>query len=101
MAEIHDLPARLPRSDQTARLRADLAAAQEQGVDLGSRVAHIHAGGETLMAMSQKLEQALDAMRWELSQLGVQDQPAHDAAHLLLSKVQQLADHAKHYPSGT
>mgnify|MGYP007007019202 CR=1 FL=1 len=49
MTEIHILPAYLPRSGQTARLMADLAVAQEQGLDLGSRVAHIHAGGETLL----------------------------------------------------
>lgn len=99
MADIHVLSARLPRADQITRLTADLAVAQEQGMDLGSRVAHIQADGETLLAMSRKLEQALSTVRQALGQLGVQDQPLQDAAHLLLSKVQQLVDHAEHYPS--
>jgi hypothetical protein len=100
MAEIHILPARSHSADHVTRLTADLAAAQEQGADLGSRVAHIQADGEALLAMGQMLEQALGAMRKELSRLGVQDQPVQEAAHLLLSKVQQLAEHAKCYPSG-
>lgn len=99
MAEIHMLPVRLPGADQITRLRVNLAVAQEQGVDLGSRVAHIQADGETLLAMSRKLEQALGAMRQALNQIGVQGQSVQDAAHLLLDKVQQLADQAAHYPS--
>jgi hypothetical protein len=54
MAEIHVLPARLPGADQITRVKADLVAGQEQAVDLGSRVAHIHANGETLLALSRK-----------------------------------------------
>lgn len=99
MAEIHILPARLSGADQTARLGADLAAAQEQGVDLGSRTAHIHANGEALLSLSRDLEDAFGALRQMLSQLGLQDRRAQDMLHLLLSEVQKLAGSAARYPS--
>lgn len=92
MAEIHILPARLLSADQTARLTAHLTSLQEEEVDLGSRVEHIQSGAETLLARGQRLKLALGIMHRELSQVGVQDQPVRDEVHLLLSKVQQLAD---------
>jgi hypothetical protein len=101
MTEIHILPTRPQSADQITRLRAGLDAAQEQGVDLGSRVAHIHANGETLLALSRKLEQAHGEMRQALSHFGVQDQLEEAALRQLLDKVQQLVDYAKLYPSST
>jgi hypothetical protein len=53
MAGIHVLPLCPHSADQITHLWADLAAAQEHGVDLGSRAAHIQASGETLLAMSE------------------------------------------------
>jgi hypothetical protein len=70
MAEIRILPARLPDADQIRRLIADLAGAQERGVDLGSRAAHIRANGETLLAMSRGLEHACGALRRHCSAAG-------------------------------
>ncbi|GJE14775.1 hypothetical protein [Methylobacterium longum] len=101
MAEIHILPARHPDADQITRLSADLAAAQEQGVDLGSRVSHIHANGETLLSMSHGLEGALDRLRQSLHQLGMQDQLEVAALQQLLEKVQDLADRAQRFSSGS
>ncbi|MDN3575014.1 hypothetical protein [Methylobacterium longum] len=72
MAEIHILPARLLSADQITRLSADLGAAQEQGVALGSRVRHIHANGEALLSMSHGLEGALDRLHQSLHQFGMQ-----------------------------
>ncbi len=100
MAEIHVLPSRRPDADQITRLIADLTAAQEQGVDLGSRVAHIHANGETLLLMGQDLERAWDRVRQSLCQLGMQDQLEEAALQQLLDKVQELADHARRFPVG-
>ena len=99
MAEIHILPARLSGLDQTTRLGADLLAAQAQGVDLGSRAAHIHAHGGTLQSLNRDLECAFGALRQTLSQLGVQDQHAQGTLHRLLSEVQKLADSGSRYPS--
>ena len=73
MAEIHVLPAPRPGADQITRLSADLAAAQEQGLDLGSRVSHIRVNGATLLALGQELECALSTLRQELDRLGLPD----------------------------
>lgn len=100
MTEIHILPARLSGADQTARLGAELLAAQQQGVDLGSRAAHIHAHGEALHSLSRDLEDAFGALCQTLSQLGMQDQHARDTLHRLLGEVQTLADSASRYASG-
>jgi 23S rRNA C2498 (ribose-2'-O)-methylase RlmM len=100
MAEIHILPAHLPGADQITRLSADLAAAQEQGVDLGSRVAHIHANGETLLSMCRGLERAFGALRQMLDQHGVRDQYAEDMVHRLIGEVHKLAACAQRFPSG-
>ena len=100
MAEIHVLPAGVPSADQITRLSADLAAAQEQGVDLGSRVAHIQADGETLLSMCQGLEQAFGALRQMLDQHGVQDQHAEDMVHRLIGEVHKLANCAQRFPAG-
>jgi hypothetical protein len=69
MAEIHILPVRLSGADQTARPGEGLLAAQAQGVDLGSRAAHIRAHGEALHSLSRDLEGAFGAPRHTLSQL--------------------------------
>jgi hypothetical protein len=100
MAKIHILPARLSGADQTARLGAELLAAQQQGVDLGSRAAHIHLHGEALQSLSRDLEGAFGALRQTLSQLGAQGQQAQDTLHRLLGEVRKLADSASQYPSG-
>ena len=100
MTEIIVMPARLRSSDQTTRLTADLTAAHEQGVDLGSRVAHIHANGETLLSMAHGFERSLDQLRQSLNQLGMQDQFKETALQRLLVKVQDLADHAQRFPAG-
>jgi DNA anti-recombination protein RmuC len=99
MAEIHILPAHLSGLDQTARLGADLLAAHAQGVDLGSRAAHIHAHGEALQSLSRDLDDAFGVLRETLGQLGMQDQHAQDMLNQLLSRVRELADSASRYPS--
>ena len=93
------MPAHLCSADQTTRLTADLATAQEQGVDLGSRVAHVHANGETLLSMSHGFERALDRLRQSLHQLGMQDQLEEAALQRLLVKLQDLAEHAQRFPA--
>lgn len=98
MAEIHILPARLPAADHITRSTEDLIAAREQGLDLGSRVAHIQANGETLLAMRRGLEHACGALRLALDQLGIQDQGREEVLHRLLDQVQQLANHARCFP---
>lgn len=100
MAEIQVLPARRPDADQIMRLSADLAAAQERGVDLGSRVAYIQADGETLLSMCQALEQALSELRQMLGQHGEQGQYTEDMLHRLISETHKLADCAQRFPSG-
>ena len=101
MAEIHFMPAHLRSAGQTARLTADLATAQERGLDLGSRAAHIHADGETLLSMSHGFERALDRLRQSLHQLGMQDEFEEAALQRLLVKVQELADHAQRFPTAS
>lgn len=98
MTKVHILPARPHSADQAARLSADLRAAHEQGLDLGSRGAHIRANGEVLLMLSQALEHAVGALHGPLSQLGMQDQPAQDAVHRLLSEVRKVADRARQFP---
>jgi hypothetical protein len=100
MAEIHILPARLSDAGQTARLGAELLAAHEQGVDLGSRAAHIQGHGEALLSLSRDLEDAFGALHGTLGQLGVQDQHAQDMLHRLLGVVQKLAVSATGFPQG-
>ena len=68
-------------------------------MDLGSRVAHIHAHGGALQSLSRDLEDAFGALHRTLSQLGVQDQHAQDTLNQLLSRVRKLADSASRYPS--
>lgn len=56
MAEIQILTARSHSGDHVTRLTTDLATAQEQGVDIGSHLAHIQADRETLLAIGRKVE---------------------------------------------
>ncbi|MGU3545379.1 hypothetical protein [Methylobacterium sp. A52T] len=85
MAEIHVLPARPRGSDQSDRLRADLVAAHARGVDLGSRVPHIHAGGERLLQLSRALERAIEDVDLSLNELGFQDAATLEALRSFVS----------------
>jgi hypothetical protein len=76
----------------------DLTTAHEKGVDLGSRVAHIRANGETLLALSQESQRAIEGLYQSLNQLGMQDQLTGAELRQLLGDVRRLADQAKRFP---
>ena len=100
MAGIHVLPLCPHSADQITHLWADLAAAQEHGVDLGSRAAHIQANGGTLLAMKRELERAFGRLRQELALLGLQDPRAEAVLLRLLVEVEKLADAAQRFSTG-
>jgi hypothetical protein len=97
MAEILLLPVQPCGLAQATRLHADLAAAHALGADLGSRAQHIQAGGEQLLELSYRLDDALADLDRTLRGLGLRDQEVAAQLRQLLGGIQNLAATAQRF----
>ncbi|WP_331327190.1 hypothetical protein [Methylobacterium fujisawaense] len=88
MTNVQILPLRKLNPDHSERLASQLMQAQENHVDLGSRVQHIRAAGETIQQLSDRLRIHLDVTSHQLADLGVAERCQAEFA--ILRKLVEL-----------
>jgi len=99
MTEIHVLSVAHLEPFQVDRLSAALAEAHTAGVDLGSRVPHIHDSAQSLIDLSSKLQSGTARLAATLDTLGIKDPATMNALECIIKACRTLSQSAASFPS--
>ncbi|MGU3666731.1 hypothetical protein ACLBX9_21280 [Methylobacterium sp. A49B] len=81
------------------RLALGLSQAHDGGIDLGSRLPHIHAGAQDLMVLAEKLRAAVETIETDDSTASLFGVGLLSAIHMCIANVQKLAVKSNELPN--
>jgi len=100
MADIHPLPTHRVSGVGLRRVTEQLRQAHEAGVDLGSRVPHIHAAADAVRHLIEELRGTVEALIASRGMAGPVDHAVEAALRRYIADAERLAELAAAVPHG-